>query len=308
MKTALIVNPRSAGGATGKRWAPLQSAIETRLGSVDVSFTRHAGHAIELTRTALEAGCERIVGVGGDGTFNEIANGFFHGDTPVNAEACFGIVPMGTGGDFRRTLGIPRELDRAVEVIAAGALRTIDVGKLSYRDASGASRSRYFVNLVSFGMGGEVAARSRNILTPLGGKLAFFWATLKVFAIYRGKAVDLRLDGGPPQSFRVLNVAAGNGAYHGGGMHVCPEAILDDGLLEVTVIRDLGVLTLLKDLSYLYDGRILSHPKAHHFRASRLEATAPETTRIEVDGEPLGTLPAEITLRPRALRVLSPAR
>lgn len=304
MKTAVIANPQSAGGRTGKRWPGIERLLRERLGPVEVRFTEGAGHAIAVARELLSAGYERIVGAGGDGTLNEIANGFLDGDAPLNPEARLGILPMGTGGDLRRTLGIPLGVERAVEVLAAGRARTIDLGKITYRDLAGGTASRYFVNLASFGMGGEVAARSRNVFTPLGGKLAFFWATLKVFAVYRGKEVELRLDEGEPGRHRVLNVAVGNGLYHGGGMHVCPDAALDDGLLEVTLIKNLGVLTLLRDLSYLYDGNIHQHAKVEHFRAEKLVATAPELTRIEVDGEPLGTLPVEVTILPRVLRVV----
>jgi len=306
MKTAVIVNPQSAGGGTGKRWAQVRGIVEERLGPLDVRFTERGGHATTLARELLEAGYERIVGAGGDGTFHDIANGFLLDDRPVNPEACLGLLPMGTGGDLRRTLGIPSDVERAADVIAGGGARTIDVGKISYRDNQGAERSRYFVNVVSFGMGGEVAARSRNIFTPLGGKLAFFWATLKVFAWYRGKKVALRLEGANPKFCDILNVAAGNGLYHGGGMNVCPEAVLDDGLLEITTIERLNLFTLLKDLSYLYDGNIHSHPTVSHTRVRRLEAESSETVRIEVDGEPLGTLPVEITVLPKALRVSAP--
>jgi len=306
MKTAVIVNPRSAGGSTEKHWSRVRQAVEQRLGEVDVRFTESRGHATTLTRELLTGGYGRIIGAGGDGTFHEIVNGFLRNDQPVNPEASLGLLPMGTGGDLRRTLGIPPDVESAADVIAAGAVRTIDVGKISYCDNHGKEQSSYFVNVVSFGMGGEVAARSRNVFTPLGGRLAFFWATLKVFSWYRGKRVALRLEGANPKFREILNVAAGNGLYHGGGMNVCPEAVLDDGLLEVTVIESLGLLTLLRDLSYLYDGNIHAHPKVSHTRVRKLVAESSETVRIEVDGEPLGTLPVEITLLPKTLRVIGP--
>jgi len=308
MRTAVIVNPHSAGGGTGKRWSRVHQMIEWRLGPVEVRFTDRPGHATTLAGELLVAGYDRIVGAGGDGTMHEIANGFFDDDDqPVNPEACLGLLPMGTGGDLRRTLGIPPDVEGAAEVLAGGAVRTIDLGRVIYRDEEGIAQRRYFVNIVSFGMGGEVAAGVRNIFRPMGGQPAFFWATLKVLARYRGKKVALQLDDGEARFYEVLNVVAGNGLYHGGGMHVCPEAVLDDGLLDITVIDELSVLTLLKDRSYLYDGNIHSHPKVLRFRARKLVAESSETVHIEVDGEPLGTLPLEITLLPKALRVLAPA-
>lgn len=306
MRTAVILNPHSARGRTAKRWNRWLPELEHRLGPLEVCCTDRAGHAVELARDLLRQGFQRIIGAGGDGTLNEVANGFIENDWPVQPGACLGVLPMGTGGDFQRTLGIPSDPPGAIEVLATGVPLEIDLGRITYREPAGA-RTRYFVNLSSFGMGGEVSARSRNFFGVLGGKAAFFWATLKVFLTYRGKQVELSLDGAKePQRFNVLNVAVGNGRYHGGGMYVCPDAALNDGLLEVTVIDDLGVLTLLKDLAYLYNGRIYEHPRCRHFQARKIVASSPEQTRIEVDGESLGVLPLEITVLPHAIRVLVP--
>ena len=302
MKTGVIVNPRSAGGKAGRQWNALREALTRRLGPLDVAFTERQGHGIDLTRSLVSRGCELIVGIGGDGTINEIANGVI--ETGLNT--CIGLMPFGTGGDLRRTLGISRKWEEAVDVLATGKTVEMDAGKATYLAPDRGRRSRYFVNLVSFGMGGEVAGHSGNFLTPLGGKAAFLYASVVGLLSYRGKKVEVTLDGGRAMGYQILNVAVGNGRYHGGGMHVCPEAAIDDGLLEVTVIENLGLLTLAKDLSYLYNGNIFAHPKIHHFRASTVAATSPDTTRIEVDGEPLGSLPLEITILPKRLKVLVP--
>lgn len=307
MKTAVIVNPHSSSGRTRKHLPRIREALEARLGQLEMRYTEAVGHATFLAAELIDAGYERIIGMGGDGTFNEIANGFLKGDEQRNPTACLGILPMGTGGDFRRSLGIGAGFEAALEVLAGGRPLTIDLGRVTYRDHQGDRATRYFVNVVSLGMGGEVSARAKNFMGVFGGKAAFFYATLKVFAIYHGKHVDISIDDAQPDSYKVLNVAIGNGMYHGGGMHVCPEAVFDDGLLEVTVIDDLGILTLMRDVSYLYDGNIHAHPKIRNFRAKTVRATSPETTLIEVDGEPLGALPLEFSILPRRLPVLVPA-
>ena len=306
MRTVVIANPHSGAGRTGRRWNRLQQALERRLGPVEVHFTDRVGHAAELARNLLRGGCDRIIGVGGDGTFNEIANGFLENGRPVRPEACLGLVPAGTGGDLRRTLGIPGGAAAAIEALAGGVPRRIDVGRVAFQAHEGGRRERYFLNLTSFGMGGEVSALSRNAFTVLGGKAAFFWATLRVILVYAGREVCLTLDGKDAGTHRVLNVAVGNGLYHGGGMYVCPDAELDDGWLDITVIEELSLLTLLRDLRYLYNGRIYDHPKCRRFRARHIVAAASETTRIEVDGEPLGRLPVEIDVLPCAIRVIVP--
>ncbi len=307
MKTAVILNPQACGGRAGKRWERWSGELRRRLGAVEVRRTERPGQGAELARELLGSGFDRIIGAGGDGTFNEVANGFIRDERPLRPGACMGIFPLGTGGDFQRTLGIPGDPAGAIEVLATGAPVEMDLGRIRCRGEDGAEHTRYFVNLTSFGMGGEVAARSRNLFGVLGGKAAFFWATLRMFLSYRGKEVELWLDGAAePRRHKVLNVAVGNGCYHGGGMYVCPGALLDDGVLEVTVIDDLGLMTLLKDLAYLYNGRIYEHPKCRHFRVREIVARSREQTRIEVDGEPLGVLPLEITVLPRSLRVLAP--
>jgi diacylglycerol kinase (ATP) len=298
MKTAAIVNPRAAGGKTARAWP----SLKIQLGEVETRFTHAPGHATEIARDLLEQGFGRIIAVGGDGTVNEVVNGFFHGDAPVREAAGLAIIPMGTGGDFQRSLGI-RNVEDAVQVIRNGQPRRIDVGKVRYMNHDGIERQRYFANLVSFGMGGEVAIKAKNWLSGASGKAAFIWATLDVFFRYHPKTVDLILDGKPAGTHRITNIAIGNGRYHGGGMHVCPKAQMDDGILEVTVIDALSMFVLAKDLPVLYSDNLYVHPKTHHMQASRVEALSNEKVSIEVDGEPLGTLPLELGLIARALPV-----
>jgi len=262
--------------------------------SCEVRFTEAPGHAIEIARDLLRQDFNRLIAAGGDGTINEVVNGFMQERA---SEAELAILPLGTGGDFQRTMGI-RNVTHALEVLKTGVPHHIDVGKAG---------ARYFINLVSFGMGGEVAARSGNILSPLGGGPAFLYATLAAFLTYHAKLVTLTLDG-ISLTARVTNIAVGNGRYHGGGMHVCPQAKLDDGLLEVTIIDDLGMLQLIRDLPVLYSDNLYKHPKAHHYRSKHIQAESAEPTRIEIDGEPLGTLPLEITILPQSLKLLMPHR
>ncbi len=307
-KIAAIVNPSSAGGSTGKQWPRIARIFEDRLGPVTPRFTNAPGHAIQLARDSLAEGCDLIIAVGGDGTFNEVANGFIEKDGLVRPDSCLGIVPAGTGGDFRRTLGLPSSngIERSVDLLASGRPALIDVGKARFVSHQGNIQERYFINLVSFGIGGSVAARSRNFLTPLGGKLAFLWATFVVLLTYRGKEVNFKIGGdGSAAAYRVTDICVGNGRYYGGGMHPCPTAVMDDGIFEVTVIEYMNMFRLLRDISVLYSENIYRHPKTHHLRATRIEARSNTPTFIQLDGEPLGRLPAEITMLPRRLPVMS---
>ncbi len=306
-KIAAVVNPRSGGGKTGKRWPQISRALEERIGPVSVRFTKTSGDGIALARELLREGHTLIVAVGGDGTVNEVANGFLENDQPVRPEAVLGIFPLGTGGDFQRTLGINSKIEDAITTLSEGAPLRIDVGKAAFQGHDGTQQSRYFVNVASFGMGGEVAARAQNTPRPFGGTVAFLWATTRVLLGYRGKKVRLELDGVKlAEEFCVTNIAVGNGEFHGGGMHPCPRAILNDGLLEVTVIDRLGIFELARNVRVLYSEDIYRHPKVHHFRASRVAALADELTHVEIDGEPLGRLPFEATVLQEKISVMVP--
>lgn len=300
MKTAAIVNPHSASGKTGRLWDDLAP----RLGGIDTRFTSAPNHATALARELLGAGYERIVSVGGDGTFNEVINGFLDRGQPVRPDATLALLPLGTGSDFQRSLGIS-DIAHAIDLVRNNApARETDIGCVRYAAHEGGERTRYFANVVSFGMGGEVASGAKNFLKVAGGKTAFLFSTLRVFFSYSAKTASIMLDGREAGRFTITNIAIGNGRFHGGGMHVCPLAKLDDGELEVTVIERLSMFELARDLPVLYSDNVYSHPKVHHFRAREFRAASEERVSIEVDGEALGVLPLEISIVPKAVRIV----
>jgi diacylglycerol kinase (ATP) len=304
-KIAAIVNPCAASGRAGRLWPGLAARLRARLGDLTVRVTGSPGHATRIARELIASGFDLIIAVGGDGTVSEVANGFLRDDAPIRSDVQLGILPVGTGGDFRRTLAIPSDAGQAIEILAEGRPLTLDVGKASLVAPDGSPVERYFVNLASFGMGGDVAAGAKNILTALGGKSGFFWATLKTLATYRGRRVEIELDGnGRLLPFFITNVAVGNGRYHGGGMQPCPAAIVNDGVFDVTVIDYLNPLEVLRDIRVLYSDNVYSHPKVRRMQARRVTARAAQPTWVEVDGEPLGRLPLEIEMLPERLNVL----
>jgi YegS/Rv2252/BmrU family lipid kinase len=297
-RTAAIVNPRAATGRTGRRWPELAASLP----ELDVRFTSAPGHATELTRECLRGGYERIVAVGGDGTINEVVNGFLIDGRPIAPEATLSILPIGTGSDFQKSLGIG-SLDDAIKLIGQERPGAIDIGKVEYRSPGGGLESRYFANVVSFGMGGEVAARAKNVVSKVSGKGAFLLATAQVFLTYSPKTAALTVDGEERGPYTITNIAIGNGRYHGGGMHVCPRALLDDGELDVTVIEALSSYELARDIKLLYSENLYVHPKTYHLRGRRISARSGQLVSIEVDGEALGFLPLEFSVVPQAIRV-----
>ena len=304
-KPCVILNPRAASGKAARRWPALKPMVEEALGPVDVRFTKAPDHATELARLAIRDGSDLIIAVGGDGTFNEIVNGYLEDGQPANPDSSLALCPLGTGGDFRRSAGIPTSPQEAVEAIASRPIRRIDACRVQLSAADGSSVDRHFVNVTSFGMGGEVSVAAKNCwLTSVNGRAAFLWATVLTFLRYRAKPVRLTLDGASASSdVRVMQVAFGNGPYHGGGMNICPLARLDSGSLDVTVIEEISLLNFLLSLRLLYSGKIYTHPKSHHYRVKRAMASSPNRVLAEVDGEAVGGLPFAVEVLPGAVSI-----
>ena len=303
MSVVAIVNPNSSNGKSAEVWAKVRAHLP---GTIETVETRAPGHAIELTRKAIKSGARTIVAVGGDGTINEVVNGFFEGEQLISADATLAIIPHGTGSDFRRVLNLPFEDKKAAAVIHNGIPRMVDLMKVRYTAQNGTRALRYSINVTSFGMGGAVAARANRSSKALGGRISFLLATLQTALAFSGNSITLTLDGSKTIEAKVTNVVVGNGQYHGGGMWVCPGASIDDGIMNVTLIRDLTLFELIRSLPALYNGSIYGHPKVESYRAKQVHADSEDLALIEIDGEPLGRLPIEISVLPGAIRVLLP--
>lgn len=305
--TVVIINPQAGGGRTRRLWPTLRDTLDTTLGTYATRWTRRPGEATEHARAALHDGYNRIVAVGGDGTLNEVANGFFEDGAHIQSEAVLVPISCGTGSDFRRSLDAALPPEAAVRALLRDRFRTIDVGHLQYTDEDGRSASRYFVNIASFGMGGAVdrVVQSLPAKAQLGGRLAYLYAILHTLVRYTNPPVDLSVDGTPRGTFRIRNVAVANGRYFGGGLPMAPRARLDDGQFDVVVLGDLSRRALLRHARRFYAGTHTTLKQVSTFRGRRITAT-PHTdapVRLDVDGEPLGRLPATFEIIPHALRI-----
>jgi YegS/Rv2252/BmrU family lipid kinase len=309
-KITFIVNPNAAKGSTGREWPRIKAAAKDRLGPFQSHITAKPAEATRFARTALRAGAELVVCVGGDGTLNEVINGFMGADGhAVRPAAALGFIPRGTGCDFRRSALVPRDVNEALDLICASEARPIDLGHLEYTDHNGAPARRYFHNVTSFGLGGEVDERVNRSGNLFGGFVSFIWATLVSLLIYSKKDIHLRVDNGYDQQVTSWNVAVANGQYHGGGMWVAPAASLVDGLFHVTVVGDLSLPQVLRELPNLYNGKIYQVKKVHTVTGRRVEAHSDQRVLLDVDGEQPGRLPAVIEMVPGRLRfIIGPGR
>lgn len=303
-RIACIVNPRSANGKTGKRWPEIERAVTKHLGKLRAYMTSKPRHATALARQALAEGAELVISVGGDGTNNEVLNGLFEDGRPVNPAAAMSVIPGGTGGDFARLLGFAKEPDTVAARLAQSKPKPIDVGRLTCVDHSGATASLMFLNIASFGLGGEVDARVNRTSKVLGGRLSFLWASLMTVLNYRNRPVHLVIDDVLDEERVIQQVSVANGQYFGAGMWIAPQASLDDGLFDIVIQGDASRMQTLLRAGDIYKGTHVQHPNTQVVRGRRLTASSKEVTLIDMDGEQPGRLPVTIELVPRALPFL----
>jgi YegS/Rv2252/BmrU family lipid kinase len=266
----------------------------------DALISEEPGHLAGLAEDAVRRGAQQLVVVGGDGSVNEVVNGV----TGSN-EVEIAVVPRGTGWDFARTFGIPRDLDAAVRTALTGDVRTIDLGLASFRTWAGAAGRAHFANVASAGISGAIAQRANVSSKALGGKISYYWATLSVFARWQtGEmrvSVDDEIRGG-----KMIDALVANGRFLGGGMMMLPEAEPDDELFDVLLIGDVTKRDLLFTLPKSYKGKHLPHPRLEVLRGRVVTVDADEPLPIEIDGEQPGTTPARFEIVPQALRVRVP--
>ena len=243
-----------------------------------------------------------VVCVGGDGTLNEVVGGFFDGAMPIAPHAVLGVVAVGTGCDFGRTID-QAGLESACARLRGRRTRSIDVGLARFTGHDGAPTSRMFINLASFGCSGLVAHLVSPRLKALSGQLAFTLATLRALANYRDQTVTLEFDRLPPRTLAITNCAFGNGRFFGAGMRVAPAAQLDDGELDVTIWSGFRLMDFIRKRHTLYDGSHVREPGTQVLRVRRAVATSESTVLLELDGESAGRLPAQLELLDRALRL-----
>lgn len=309
MRPFLIVNPASAGGRTGRFFDRIARAVTAAAGDFRAAFTEREGEARDIAGDAVRAGERLLVAVGGDGTVSEVADGIAAAG-PAAAGVELGCIPRGTGGDLRRTLGWSTDPDEAARTLVSGEVLPVDLGAVEFTGLDGRPARRHFVNVSSCGLSGEVVRQLHGGGRILGGKLTYLLASGRALLSYSDRPVRWRVDGGPWNEEGITALCACNGRYFGAGMMVAPDARIDDGWLDVTVWKGLGVKDFLTRRAMLYDGSHVRLPNTRRLQARVVEAepVGDVAVQLDVDGEHLGRLPARWTIQPGALRVRVPPR
>jgi diacylglycerol kinase family enzyme len=315
-----IVNPRSAGGETGRAWdTGLRAQAVPAFPQARWALTAGPGQASALAGLAVREGADLVVAVGGDGTVNEVINGLMgvtlgDGGPDPRAEgarwapipACdpvLGILPRGTGCDFVRSLGIPKRFDAALAILMDGVTVEADLCEMALTSETGQPLRRFSMNMCGCGASGEVARSVNRADRPRHGFLAFLLASLRAAAAYRPREVEVSVDGGPPRRVALKSLFVCNGMFCGGGMRIGRGALIDDGLLRIAEIGPVGPARSLMHAFRLYTGRLEGVRGVRVYDARSVTVTSQETVLVDCDGEQPGGLPAAYTVRPRAVRI-----
>lgn len=295
----LIVNPIAGAGRTAKKWPQIISLLQSIGLRFEHDLTEAPGHARELAKSAVKKGYQLVVSVGGDGTINEVVNGLY--DSGNLADVMLGIISTGTGGDFIRTIGIPRAYQEACQCLKNPRKSAVDVGVVEYL-SGGQMMQRLFVNFAGLGFDAEIVKFTTQKYKTLNSTASYLIGLFTALLFYKNKEVTLIVDGEAVER-KVCAVLVSNGKYGGGGMFAAPDADLTNGLLDVLVIGDLSKPDLLWSLPRVYRGTHLTHPKVTMKRAREIEIQSAEVVFLQADGELLGGLPARFHVLPAALNV-----
>ena len=295
-KTVFLVNPASANGKTGKRWAQIARAAHAAGLRGEAVFSERRGQLRELAREAADEGANLLVVVGGDGTVHEVVNGVAGREGVELA-----LIPRGTGWDFARTHGVPKRLDEALRIAREGEARAFDLGWATYR-SDGVDGSAWFANMASVGMSGAVAAKANATTKALGGKTSYLLALAAVFARWKNVRLNVAVDDERREALMEDCIVA-LGRYLAGGMMITPDAEPDDGLFDVLVIGDMTRSELVRVMPKIYRGTHLPHPKGEVLRGTTVTIDADEPMPIQLDGEQPGTTPTRFKVVPSAIRL-----
>lgn len=273
----------------------------------EVARTTRPNEATEIAQRAVRESRPVVVAVGGDGTLNEVVNGFFRNGAPIPTTTKLAMVPLGTGGDFRRTLRIPADPKQAIEVLRSGLVRRVDAGCVTYTTQDGATGLRHFINIADAGMGGEVVRVVGNG-TKSFGSAAYMIGGLRALLRYKNKPMTVIIDNATYELPKAQQVVVANCQFFGGGMQMAPSASPTDGVFDVVLIKNAGKIETMRGMNDIRSGKHLdqANPNYELLYGKRISVTSPERVSLDIDGEAIGFLPALFEIQPGAIEFITP--
>lgn len=290
MSAYVILNP---GAGSAEDTKNLRAAIK-RLGDVTLRETAAPGDAMRFAARALDERHKLVVAAGGDGTINEVVNGLSKGW----GAATLGILPLGTGNDFARTIDMPEDVDAAIDIIRRGEICAVDVVCVE------SDATRYFINVSAGGFSGEVDERLTDELKQRWGPLSYLRAAIGALPDLTNYHMTLQFDNEEPQQLVAYNVVVANARYVAHGVPVAPGALLDDGRMDIVVVSAASLPRLAALIPAVLLGRHLDNPELTCRRARRLHISSKPGMWFNADGELVGNEPMTFTILPRVLRVI----
>ncbi|MGI8827548.1 MAG: diacylglycerol/lipid kinase family protein [Chloroflexota bacterium] len=292
MKVVIIHNPRAGRSSGEEKLKPALQVLHDADWSVTVRTTAAPGHATHLAREAAGLGMDAVLVSGGDGTVNEVVQGL------VNTDTAFGYLPSGTVNVWARELNIPRDPGAAARALLTGRIERIDLGMVG---------ERYFLLMAGVGFDGHVLRRARVLERhkPRFGVLPYVAIGLSSAPTYRGADIELRYDG-MIRKVQALMLVLGNTRLYGGRFHITPKAVMNDGWLDLSIIKGRGPLALARQSLPLFLSGTVSQSDVELIRVRTLHVSSEERLPLQVDGEFAGTTPATFQVAPRALSAIIP--
>lgn len=309
-KWLVVVNPMASVGKSGKDWPLIKQTLINEGIEFDDVLTEYPRHAIEIVRNAIvEKGYRKFISVGGDGTNNEVINGIFTQDAVPTTEITMATMPIGTGNDWRRTFDIPLEYDVVAKIIKAGHTFSHDIGKLTYYN-DGDPKIRYFLNAAGTGLD-QMVCNSTNMMKQQGkgGTIRYLISVVKCLLTYKVTHIQIEIDNQVVFDDQILSVSVGNCRFNGGGMMMMPNAIPDDGQLDVTVIRKVSIFKFAANVKAIYDGTFIKKLKeVQTYRGKHIKIVSipPHSLLVETEGEDLNNSPFDFEILPKAINMVIP--
>lgn len=303
--TAAVVNPAAAGGRVGRLWGDLAPRLREHLGDIRFELTTGVGDGIRLAEALVRDGARTVLSLGGDGTNSEVVNGIMATD-PEPGSVRLGLLPSGTGGDFRRLLRHPTSAVEAAAALPTAQAHPIDVGSVDFETDDGQPGTRWFLNISACGLSGTTVRIVNRGSKRLGGRLTFYLGALRGVLAYRAPLARVLVDGELVSEQRINNAVVCNGRYAGGGMLFAPDARLADGALDLVLFGAVPWWRTLMLSGAIYSGGHVkqSHVTVHRGSEIRVEPVSGPAALLDVDGESPGRAPARYRVHPAALELL----
>jgi YegS/Rv2252/BmrU family lipid kinase len=299
------VNPNAGRKKGQKDWGIISGLLREHEFKFEFEFTERPRHATEIVINRVDRdGFRKIIAVGGDGTMNEVVNGIFGQKRYRTTDITLGMITVGTGNDWGRMFGIPADYEEAVKILKGERTFVQDAGMVYFcnEDQPG---NRYFINIAGMGFDAVVTRKSNRLKEKgRGGMLLYLVNIFTSLLHYRHAEVRIDLDGINLEN-KVFSMNVGICRYNGGGMIQAPNAIPDDGLFDLTIIKRLSKPRVILSLKRLYNGTIHQHPRVDSYTARTIRIHSRDTIMLETDGESLGHTPVEFRMIPRSVRVLT---